>query len=153
VVEIYPRVLTGPVVKSDRAARETYLEKLDLRPSDRADARSDDNAFDALISALAMAEAAETFSGLLGEDPLDALEGRIWEPPTVSGAPGPASRQLETTHALGNGDGPAGKTGTFTLGSRRRSRNWAASPMSPRSRSFETSTSQLRPQPGLLLRR
>jgi hypothetical protein len=29
---------------------------------------------------------------------------------------------------------PAGKTGTFTLGSRRRSRNWAASPMSPRSR-------------------
>jgi hypothetical protein len=89
VVEIYPRVLTGPVVKSDRAARETYLEKLDLRPSDRADARSDDNAFDALISALAMAEAAETFSGLLGEDPLDALEGRIWEPPTVSGAPVP----------------------------------------------------------------
>ena len=56
VVEIYPRLLTGAVRKSDRLAREAYLDHLGW-PADRALRRrvaSSEDAFDAAVSARAM---------------------------------------------------------------------------------------------------
>jgi hypothetical protein len=78
VVEIYPRLLTGAVRKSDRAARERYLDRfprLDSRL--RALAARDDNAFDAAVSALAMARWRGDWSALPRE-PAHELEGAIW---------------------------------------------------------------------------
>lgn len=83
VVEIYPRVLTGPVVKSDPAARRSYLggigwpknPELRLRVSDSEDA------FDAAVSARKMADHLSNFASLPSGDEIDRLEGRIWVTP------------------------------------------------------------------------
>jgi hypothetical protein len=77
VVEIFPRALTGAVVKSNPAARAAFLEQLELRPADRAAAEASEDAFDALLSALAMARAGDAFDRLRME-PRYALEGKIW---------------------------------------------------------------------------
>jgi hypothetical protein len=77
-VEIYPRLLTGPVVKSDRAARERYLarfEELD-RPL-RALAAAADDAFDAAVSALALSRWPGDWTALPREREHE-LEGAIW---------------------------------------------------------------------------
>ena len=53
-VEIYPRALTGAVVKSDHSARHRYLTDESL-PSDlRTLAEGSEDAFDAAVSALVM---------------------------------------------------------------------------------------------------
>jgi len=83
VVEIYPRALTGAVRKSDGLARRRYLDGLDWPrdPAMRALAASTEDAFDAAVSALRMAEhGAELVS--LGEpfDPIARLEGQVWVP-------------------------------------------------------------------------
>jgi hypothetical protein len=79
VVEIYPRLLTGRVSKTSRAARKAYLARLsDLDPDLHALAAGDDNAFDAAVSALAMAR----WDGAWAALPCDAahrLEGAIWQ--------------------------------------------------------------------------
>jgi predicted nuclease with RNAse H fold len=77
VVEIFPRTLTGPVVKSSRAARTDYLRGLALPPGHREAAEGSEHAFDALISALAMSRRLASLSRLRVE-PEYALEGRIW---------------------------------------------------------------------------
>lgn len=77
VVEIFPRTLTGPVVKRDRGARETVLRRFDLDPRHRASAVGSEDAFDALVSALTMAAAADELAQL-DEEPAYGLEGRIW---------------------------------------------------------------------------
>jgi hypothetical protein len=78
VVEIYPRLLTGAVVKSDPAARVAYLERYpQLEPGLRALAAADENAFDAAVSALVMAAWPGEWSALPRE-PAFALEGAIW---------------------------------------------------------------------------
>ena len=84
VIEIYPRLLTGRVIKSDSHAREEALTRLELRPEARADATADDNAFDALLSALAMSRSRAEFA-TLSIDPAYSLEGRIWEPKADDG--------------------------------------------------------------------
>ena len=84
VVEIYPRALTGPVVKSDAAARHQYLDAWgwprDLASRNRV-AETEDS-FDAAISAHKMALHATEFAELQAPSHLDRVEGRIWLPKT-----------------------------------------------------------------------
>jgi hypothetical protein len=83
VVEIYPRVLTESVVKSDLQARIAYLADgpWRLNQSFLTLAQSSPDAFDAVVSALAM----DRWSGQLAtlpkaSDPQTLLEGQIWLP-------------------------------------------------------------------------
>lgn len=91
VVEIYPRLLTGEVVKGDAGARKRYLDEryLGLRPDHRELAISSEDAFDALVSAFVMADSGDAFSALpAARDQIDRLEGRIWRPGLVPPPPG-----------------------------------------------------------------
>ena len=87
VVEIYPRLLTGEVHKGNAKAREEYLAK--KRRSDAAyrrlsaevmkNARGSEDAFDALVSVMAMVERRESFLGLRkAKDKVTMLEGAVW---------------------------------------------------------------------------
>lgn len=79
VVEIYPRALTGPVVKRDRKAREAYLETSCLPWEHRRVAVQSEDAFDAAISALAMGRGVQELRGLTRAiDEISLLEGEIW---------------------------------------------------------------------------
>lgn len=81
VVEIYPRALTGPVRKSDRADRRRYLADLGLSPAFRVLAEAGDDAFDAAVSALVMSRHAEELRSLgPATDARTRLEGEIWSP-------------------------------------------------------------------------
>ncbi len=84
LVEIYPRSLTGPVVKSSAAARAAYLARprfAGLTPLIRQQAEASEDAFDALVSALSMQEHAAEFGRLeQAKDPIALLEGEIWRP-------------------------------------------------------------------------
>ena len=83
VVEIYPRLLSGPVHKSSPAARRELLESRfpGLDAAHRQAAVDSEDAFDAAVSALVMLEHAADLAGLPPEtDPLLRLEGRIWYP-------------------------------------------------------------------------
>ncbi|HKQ00184.1 MAG TPA: hypothetical protein VJ735_07610 [Actinomycetes bacterium] len=79
VVEIFPRVLTGPVRKSSPIERERYLGAVPMRPEHGRLAAASEDAFDAAISALVMAARVEELRTLAGA-PGYALEGRIWQP-------------------------------------------------------------------------
>ena len=72
VAEVYPRMFTGGVTKSDPAARARAVASLPLPL--RTIAASTEDAFDAAMTALGMA------AGHLGapDTPDDELEGRIW---------------------------------------------------------------------------
>lgn len=83
VVEIYPRLLTGTVNKSDASKRAAYLftnyDTLD-RGLGRL-AASNENAFDAAVSALVMAENLNDLMALpAATDEQTRLEGKIWHP-------------------------------------------------------------------------
>jgi hypothetical protein len=83
VVEIYTRLLTGPVVKSDAKQRKRYLENApwSLEAKTLQGAASSEDAFDAAVSALVMDEHAEALSSLVRAlDPITLLEGRMWAP-------------------------------------------------------------------------
>ncbi len=94
VVEIYPRLLTGIVVKSDPVARAAHLteHQPDLPAGLRRLAAADDSAFDAGLSALVMAEHLDDLATLPElAAPQLVLEGVIWHPrwredPTPVGA-------------------------------------------------------------------
>jgi hypothetical protein len=91
-VEIYPRLLTGPVHKSDREHRSRYLGEAN-RPIAAPFARSvvdSEDAFDAAFSALAMHDH-RTYLADLGQttDPVTLLEGDVWRPPPTSRERGP----------------------------------------------------------------
>lgn len=82
VVEIYPRLLTGPVAKSQEAARRAYVAALGW-PSDPSWAEqlvASEDAFDAALSALGMARGAAGLVDLPPVPPEAALEGWIWDP-------------------------------------------------------------------------
>jgi len=87
VIEIYPRILTGPVVKSLHEDRSAYLKRWPALTTDtRSRAAASEDAFDALVSALVMdAHIAEIRSLGAGDD-LSRLEGEIWIP-TEPGIP------------------------------------------------------------------
>jgi hypothetical protein len=81
-VEIFPRLLTGPVVKSRPSARASYLEH---RGWPLEAGRSED-AFDAAVSALVMASCAGPLATLTEEtDPVYRREGRIWAGKAIGG--------------------------------------------------------------------
>lgn len=79
VVEMFPRLLTGPVIKSDRGERERYLASVPMSPTFRDLATNSDDAFDAAVSALGMAAAIDELIALPDKSDY-ALEGKIWQP-------------------------------------------------------------------------
>lgn len=85
VIEIYPRALTGPVTKSKREARRQYLISTTWSWTDahRHAAESSEDAFDAAISALVMAEYAVALEALPIGGGLAMREGEIWMPPSA----------------------------------------------------------------------
>jgi len=79
VVEIFPRVLTGPVRKNSPSERERYLGPIPMPPDLRWLAANSEDAFDAAISAVVMAARVEELKAL-PEEPGYATEGKIWAP-------------------------------------------------------------------------
>jgi hypothetical protein len=86
VLEVYPRLCTGPVVKRDPTARARALAggRWPLTEPQRALATASEDAFDAAVSALVMSSHAETFRTLhRADDPITLLEGQIWDPRSI----------------------------------------------------------------------
>ncbi|NMO92150.1 DUF429 domain-containing protein [Actinomycetospora sp. TBRC 11914] len=83
VVEVYPRAMTGPVVKSSGAARAAHVAADPRIPVElRDDVAATEDAFDAALAALGMAEHVDGPASLgASADPTDRLEGRMWLPP------------------------------------------------------------------------
>jgi hypothetical protein len=89
VVEMYTRLMTGPVKKSNAAARKLYLAKKRKESAEYARlsrtvmrrALDGEDAFDALVSTMGMAERRAEFATLpKPRDPLHAVEGWTWAP-------------------------------------------------------------------------
>jgi hypothetical protein len=89
VVEMYTRLLTGPVAKSNAAARRAYL--LEKKKSDAAyaglgravvaKACGSEDAFDALVCCVEMVKRREEFAGLKAtRDEVLRVEGITWRP-------------------------------------------------------------------------
>lgn len=106
VIEIYPRALTGAVRKSDPAERRGYLARRRLPASLRSLAEGSEDAFDAAVSAMVMAENVDDLRALTkSSDPVTLLEGSIWVPTLalgdwsgvaeVAGRPGPGRADIE----------------------------------------------------------
>lgn len=87
VVEIYPRALTGPVVKSRWTARRTWLlDRFPDQPRGPLErAAGSEDAFDAAVSALAMGRHADELAALPRVE--DSIEGRIWRPAPLGPPP------------------------------------------------------------------
>ncbi|MEZ4334226.1 MAG: hypothetical protein R3F35_20940 [Myxococcota bacterium] len=88
VIELYPRALTGPVVKRRPASRAAHLASLRPRiPAalERTMIASED-AFDAGLAALAMSTCGAALLDLPSGDAVDRIEGRIWMPEERSAA-------------------------------------------------------------------
>ena len=92
VVEMYSRLNTGPVHKSNPAARRAYLDRkrsddpiyAHLTPAVLRKALGSEDAFDALVSTMVMAERRATFPGLpQPRDPKFRVEGWTWAPGTT----------------------------------------------------------------------
>jgi len=84
IIEIYPRLLTGKVVKSSAPACLQHLDqqypKDELPGRFRGRAAATEDAFDAAVSALEMARARDELCSLPDGDDVDRIEGRIWSP-------------------------------------------------------------------------
>jgi hypothetical protein len=74
VVEIYPRVLTGRMIKSDRRARRKLLSKWKLPEAFQLLAEESEDALDAAVSALVMSRYPARYAAP------SSLEGMIWLP-------------------------------------------------------------------------
>jgi hypothetical protein len=83
LVEIYPRLLTGPVIKSRQSERERHLSTLDIPRKFNRRAAASEDAFDAAVSAVAMSAAVGELLTLPSK-PQDRMEGRIWRPRLIS---------------------------------------------------------------------
>jgi hypothetical protein len=92
-LEIWPRLLTGPVQKSNRAARRQYVEAMGaasrtepMSPDVGALAMSSEDAFDAAVSALVLCARLRSLDDLPPSLPAAAgLEGWMWVPPGRAG--------------------------------------------------------------------
>jgi hypothetical protein len=101
LVEMYTRLMTGPVAKSNAAARKAYLRERRRDDGIYGDigrevfriAESSEDAFDALVSTMEMLRHREDFAPLRAtDDPTLKLEGITWRPgvgdvPAREGAP------------------------------------------------------------------
>ncbi len=89
LIEIYPRILTGPVIKSDWTARHDFLAGdrfHSVSESMRTLAATTEDAFDAAVSALAMdAHRDELLALPTVAHPQLRLEGAIWRPGWTEG--------------------------------------------------------------------
>src|SRR5690606_27772025 len=91
-IEIYPRLLTGPVKKSSQEDRERYLSSgyPEISSEQLHQAASSEDAFDAAVSAVIMARHEDQVRSLRqATDPTTLLEGRIWWPEEAA-SPAPA---------------------------------------------------------------
>ena len=82
-MEIYPRVFTGPVVKSSASARAGLLDARcpALPPRLRGHAVASEDAFDAAVSAFAMSSHEHALRTLPRvDDEIGRREGRVWTP-------------------------------------------------------------------------
>jgi hypothetical protein len=82
-IEIYPRALTGTVNKSRWIARHALLhERFPMQPAAMLErAAGSEDAFDAAVSALVMAQHQDEIAALSATtDPEFAIEGRVWRP-------------------------------------------------------------------------
>lgn len=87
VVEIYPRLLTGPVIKSSGVHRERYLDssRWPVGPASATSIVDSEDAFDAAISALVMHDHSTDLAALRqATDPVLLLEGDLWRPPKIT---------------------------------------------------------------------
>jgi hypothetical protein len=91
VAEIYPRLFTGPVVKSSANRRRDHVEAYypDVPPAMRARLAASEDAFDAAISAIEMSRHIDQLDALPRiSDPVLRIEGAIWaptpDPPSLS---------------------------------------------------------------------
>lgn len=93
VIEIYPRILTGAVVKNSPNGRADYVKRYWPRlPATLAAVVGDsEDAFDAAVSALVMDRHRGELEGLVAADEVGQLEGEIWVP-----ASGPPNQPIET---------------------------------------------------------
>ncbi len=81
VIEIYPRILTGAVIKSSQEERLAYLKRLPALTADIISlVAASEDAFDALVSALVMDAHIDAIRSLEAGDDLSRLEGEIWVP-------------------------------------------------------------------------
>ena len=83
VIEIYPRLLTGPVTKSDYFEREAYLARgfPEIADPFLSRAASSEDAFDAAVSAVVMSRHLDELSTLTTtENATERIEGSIWWP-------------------------------------------------------------------------
>ena len=84
IIEIYPRLLTGKVVKSSAQACLRRLDQQyprgELPDPFRGRAAATEDAFDAAVSALEMSRACDELCNLPDGDDVDHIEGRIWSP-------------------------------------------------------------------------
>jgi hypothetical protein len=84
IIEIYPRLFTGKVVKSSARACLNHLNarypKDELPDLLRGMAAATEDAFDAAVSVLEMARAGDALRRLPDGDDVDRIEGRIWSP-------------------------------------------------------------------------
>jgi hypothetical protein len=84
-VEIYPRALSGPVVKSSVTARAQYLDSrvAGLDPAFRQLAAESEDAFDAAVSAIVMSRHEDNLLALPAiDDAVTRCEGKVWSPTT-----------------------------------------------------------------------
>jgi hypothetical protein len=83
-IEIYPRALTGPVIKTRHRERRRYLDELFPEQPERLRERAagSEDSFDAAVSALVMASHVDELEGLPQRvsDAHERLEGEIWLP-------------------------------------------------------------------------
>ena len=89
VIEIYPRLLTHQVNKSDFDARQKYLAERfpEIDNALACKAASSEDAFDAAVSALVMGRHVDEISSLTrSQDPTALIEGRIWWPREIRAA-------------------------------------------------------------------
>jgi hypothetical protein len=84
IIEIYPRLFTGKVVKSSVRACLEHLNAQyatdELPDLFRGMAAATEDAFDAAVSVLEMARAGDALWQLPDGDVVDRIEGRIWSP-------------------------------------------------------------------------
>jgi hypothetical protein len=87
VLEIYPRLCTGPVRKSDLGERARYLDASPWEVSGGFNAAivGSEDAFDAAISAFVMhAHLADLTALRQTTDPVTLLEGDVWRPSKIT---------------------------------------------------------------------
>ena len=84
-VEMYPRLMTGPVAKRRLDARAAYVSAFGLSPEFADLAVASEDAFDAAISAVVISQHIDEHTALRRAfDPVTRAEGKVWIP-AVSG--------------------------------------------------------------------